>query len=195
MAVKMSLNAVEHAWKMTPNIESPRHFISHNQLICKEDIKRYHDLKVAANYTPVWFADPPCHNIRDVPMVENPTKDLLESGALLIYGSDWPITSLRPIDGIEAIMTRRPIGADPKKVKGMFEEQCLDISEAIKGYTISGAYTAGVEKIAGSLEVGKKADIVILDQNIFNMEKHKVNEAKVDVTIVGGKIVYVNDKK
>mmetsp|Transcript_37672 Transcript_37672/g.33685 ORF Transcript_37672/g.33685 Transcript_37672/m.33685 type:complete len:101 (+) Transcript_37672:910-1212(+) len=92
-------------------------------------------------------------------------------------------------------MTRRPIGVDPTKIKAMFEDQCLDINHAVKGYTIEGAYTAGFEKTVGSLEVGKKADLIILDKNIFKMEKHRVNEAKVDLTMVDGKVVWVNTNK
>jgi len=115
-------------------------------------------------------------------------KSLLDKGAILAFGSDWTVAPLSPLTGIYAAVTRRTI--DGKNPDGWIPEQKISLEEAVKGYTINGAYTEFSEKKKGSMEEGKLADLVVLDQNLFKISVEKILETKVKMTILGGKIIY-----
>jgi hypothetical protein len=93
-----------------------------------------------------------------------------------------------PLEGIYAAVTRRTL--DDKNPGGWFPEQKISVEQALTAYTIDGAYSSFEEKIKGSLEKGKLADLVVLDQNIFKIAPEKIREVKVVNTLVGGKMVY-----
>ena len=114
----------------------------------------------------------------------------MNAGAIVTFGADWPVTSPRPIDGIETAVTRKLLGNTNEKDEPWCPEQCLTVEEAILTFTINSAYVSHREKLAGSLEVGKKADIVVLDKNIFECEAPNIHEAQVTMTIVDGKILH-----
>lgn len=186
----MALDSIEAALNQQKNEPDRRHFISHNQLIAPENLQRYAKMNVSANYTPFWFSDAKSTNIDVVPLAENNNKTLASTGARVVYGSDWPVSTVRPLDGIECVVTRRPMGTDPEQISTPYEDQCMTVQDAIKGYTIDGAYVTGVEKITGSLEVGKRTDMVILDLNILNCKANEIHKAKVVKTIIDGKLCF-----
>jgi len=98
------------------------------------------------------------------------------------------VAPLNPLIGIYAAVTRRT--TDGKNPDGWFPEQKISLDEALKGFTWNGAYAEFSEKSKGSLEAGKLADLVVLDQNLFKIAPEKIKDARVILTVVGGKIIY-----
>src|SRR5207249_3739937 len=116
-------------------------------------------------------------------------RSLLDAGARVAFGSDWSVAPLSPLLGIDAAVNRRTL--DGKHPRGWFPEQKISVAEAIEAYTLTAAYAAFEEKDRGSLEPGKLADLVVLSRDILaEPERDRIAEARVAITIVGGKVVY-----
>ena len=116
-------------------------------------------------------------------------RSLLDAGAKLAFGSDWPVAPLDPIPGLDAAVNRRTL--DGKHPGGWFPEQRISIAEAVEAYTLGSAYGASQEKDRGSLSEGKLADFVVLSRDILDpAERDHIGETKVALTFVGGKVVY-----
>lgn len=115
-------------------------------------------------------------------------RSLLDSGAVLAFGSDWTVAPLDPLTGIYAAVTRRTI--DGRNPRGWIPEQKITLEEAVRGYTTGGAYAEFAEEGKGSLEPGKLADLIVLDKNIFDLGPDSIPQAKCVLTIVGGRVVY-----
>jgi predicted amidohydrolase YtcJ len=116
-------------------------------------------------------------------------RSLLDAGARLAFGSDWSVAPLDPLAGIDAAVNRRTL--DGKHPKGWFAEQKITAAEAVEAYTLGSAYAAAQEKERGSVEVGKLADLVVLSRDVLvREEQDHIAETKVDITIVGGKVVH-----
>jgi len=113
---------------------------------------------------------------------------LLAAGAILALGSDWFVAPPIPLLGIYAAVTRRTL--DGENPEGWVPQQKISVEEALIAYTINGAYASFEEDIKGSLEPGKLADFVILDQNLFEIDPISIKNTKVLQTYVGGKKVY-----
>ncbi len=106
----------------------------------------------------------------------------------MCFGSDWTVAPLNPLLGMYAAVTRRTL--DGKNPDGWFPEQKITIKEAIEAYTINNAYAAFEENEKGSISVGKFADFVVLSQDLITIDPTQIENIKVEMTIVGGKIVY-----
>jgi predicted amidohydrolase YtcJ len=115
-------------------------------------------------------------------------RSLLDSGASLAFGSDWDIAPLSPIAGLDAAVTRRTI--DGKNPGGWFPEQRISVREALRAYTSGAAYAAFEEKDKGSLTAGRLADFVVLSQDFLAVEAPAIGQTEVDLTVVGGRVVY-----
>lgn len=115
-------------------------------------------------------------------------RSLMNSGARLAFGSDWPIAPLNPMTGIYAAVTRRTL--DGKNPGGWFPQEKLKIMDALRGYTTGAAYAEFMESRKSAIAPGKLADLVILDQDLFTISAADILDAKVMTTIVGGKVVY-----
>ena len=109
-----------------------------------------------------------------------PMKSLLDAGILIASGSDCPIEDPDVIMGLHALVTRNDF----------VPEECISMKEALKTYTINGAYAAFEENVKGSIEVGKLADFVILDKNPLEVPENEIKDLKVLETIIRGKTVY-----
>jgi predicted amidohydrolase YtcJ len=166
--------------------------IEHAQHLRPEEIKRFGELGVIASVQPF-------HAIDDGRWAETKIgkercrttyafKSLLDAGVTLALGSDWPVAPLNPLIGIYAAVTRQT--TDGKNPGGWFPEQKLSLEEAIKGFTLNGARAEFAEGEKGSLAEGKLADLVVLDQNLFEIAPEKIKDIRVDLTVVGGKIVF-----
>ncbi len=117
-------------------------------------------------------------------------RSLLDAGAVLAFGSDWPVAPISPLLGIDAAVHRRTL--DGKHPDGWFPAQRIRVEEAIKAYTLDAAYAAFQEKERGSIEPGKLADFVVLSRDILaETEREHIAETVVVRTIVGGRTVYV----
>jgi predicted amidohydrolase YtcJ len=113
---------------------------------------------------------------------------LLDAGACLAFGSDWWVAPIDPIAGIYAATTRRPI--DGSHPGGWVPEQKISAREAVHAYTVGSAFASFQDHLKGSLAPGKLADLVVLSQDIFTLHPEEILEAKVDMTLLGGEIVY-----
>jgi hypothetical protein len=111
----------------------------------------------------------------------------------LAFGSDWPVVTLNPWEGIQTAVTRQTKEGTP--ANGFVREQRLSVAQALEGYTLGAAFAGRREKTEGSLEVGKLADLIIVSQNIFDINPRKIGATKVLATIIGGRIVYQSDSK
>ena len=115
-------------------------------------------------------------------------RSLLDAGAVLAFGSDWPVAPMVPLVGIYAAATRRTL--DGKNPNGWVPEQKITVAEAVHAYTIGSAYAEGEEKIKGSIAPGKLADLVVLTEDIFHIDPVEIWNTRVDTTIFDGKIIY-----
>ena len=166
--------------------------IEHAQHLLPADISRFSKLGVIASMQPY-------HAIDDGRWAEKRIgprrikttyafRSLLDSGATLVFGSDWFVAPLSPILGIHAAVTRQTI--DGKNPVGWVPEQKVSVEEAVRAYTSSCAYAEFAEKNKGTLEVGKLADVVVLSQDIFRINPDEIQKTGVVYTIVGSRVVY-----
>jgi len=194
-AVTQALDAIEVVRSFngpTPFI----HHIAHASYITPDDIQRFADLGVAADLSPIiWFPTVFLEAHKAAMGAERaqrfwPNRDLKTVGALMAGGSDWPvIPNPDPWHGIEGMVTRRnPSGDFPGA--SLWPEQALDLETVIEIYTINAARAAGLGKTTGSIEVGKSADLIVLDQALFDVPADKIAETNVEMTFFEGRKVY-----
>jgi len=171
--------------------------VIHAQVIRPEDFPRFQALNVIAEVNPYHLSD-------DMRWMEERIgrerckgayafKSLLENGARLSFGSDWPGTSvalyhMHPKYLIYAAVARKTVEGEPET--GWFPEQCISVEEALKAYTLNNAYAAFEDSIRGSLMPGKLADITVFDRNLLTIPSDELLEVEVIYTIVDGKIVF-----
>ncbi|MBA4075136.1 MAG: amidohydrolase [Cyanobacteria bacterium PR.023] len=194
-AVRAALDALEAA----PEGGDLRHQIAHLQLVAPADLQRFAALNVTANCQAAWaYQDPyikdltaPLLGIERMARVY-PFNSLKQAGARLAAGSDWTVSTLNPLEAMQTAVTRK---APKQNSVGTTEAplnatEALELGDIAKAYTTGGAYVNHSEKQTGSLEVGKCADLVILDKNIFELPKSEIASAKVLLTLIDGKTVY-----
>ena len=171
--------------------------VIHAQVIRPEDFSRFKALNVIAEVNPYHISDDMRWMEERIGYERNKGayafKSLLDNGALLSFGSDWPGTSaalyhMHPKYLIYAAVARKTLTGEPEE--GWFPEQRISVEEAIKAYTINNAFAAFEDDIRGSLEVGKLADITIFDKNLIEIPEDEILQAEVIYTIVDGKIVF-----
>jgi hypothetical protein len=193
-AVRMSLDALEAA----RNANGPRDarpLIAHLELIDPHDIPRFRKLGVLPDFQPLWAYEDAY--IRDLTLPQlgpersrwiYPIASVVRTGAILVAGSDWNVSSIDPLEAIQVAVTRRDPN-DPSSKTFLPEEQ-VDLMTILAAYTMGGAYASHEEKETGSIEVGKAADLVVLDRNLFEIPPEGIHEAKVLWTLLEGAEVY-----
>jgi len=195
-AIRMTLDAFEQA-RRANGARDARHTITHLQLIDPADIPRFRDLQVLANFQPLWangdeyitrLAEPQLGTARSRWIY--PIASVVKSGAVVSGGSDWSVSSIAPLDGIQVAITRRA-PEDPPRTPWRPEE-VVDLPTAIAMYTINAAYQLGHERETGSIEVGKSADLVVLERNLFAAAASEIHRVKVVRTLLEGRTVYQN---
>ena len=117
-----------------------------------------------------------------------PIRSVANTGAIIACGSDWSVTSMNPLDAIQIAVTRRGLADGPGTA--WIPEEVVDLPLMIAGYTINGAYVNFQEHETGSIEVGKSADLVVLDRNLFEIPRHEIHNVKVLLTMLEGREVY-----
>jgi hypothetical protein len=166
--------------------------IEHAQHLLPADIPRFARLQVIASMQPYHCIDDGRWAEKRIGPDRARTtyafRSLLDSGAVLAFGSDWDVAPMEPLMGIYAAVTRRPL--DGSRPQGWIPEQKITVAEAVHAYTMGSAYASFDEQKKGSLEPGKLADLVVLSEDIFRIEPERVRDAKVDITILGGKVIY-----
>ena len=198
-AVREILDAFETAQRTNGRRDS-RHHLAHVHFPDVADIPRLRILGVAANMSPLWargddwetfFAPRRLGPDRSLQLLVH--RSILSAGARLVFGTDWPVTSIVPFDGLETAVTRRHLGGvDPYgeiDVPWEPEERIL-LGEALAAYTIAGAELSFDEGERGSIEVGKLADLVVVDRNLFDVAPLTIHQALVDMTVFDGRIIY-----
>jgi hypothetical protein len=166
--------------------------IEHAQHLTAADIPRFAQLHVIASMQPY-------HAIDDGRWAEKRLgserihyaydfRSLLDSGAILAFGSDWPVAPLKPLMGIYAAVTRRTL--DNRNPNGWIPEQKISVAQAVHAYTMGSAYAQFDEKIKGSLEPGKLADLAVLSEDIFHIDPVQIQNTHVDLTIFNGRVIY-----
>lgn len=192
-AIRSALNAYEHAmFENGPN--DNRHQIVHLQLIDADDIPRFGELNVAANFQCMWcYPDVYIDLAIDIVGESRvqafyPVRRIKESGGLIVGGSDWDVSSLNPLDAIETAIRRQDPFEESGRVLGENEE--IDLAAALAMYTRNAARIMRLEEKTGSVEVGKRADLIVLDRNLFEIPVTEINEAQVLLTLMDGRTVY-----
>ena len=179
-AVHWVLNAVERAQDKHGK-KGLRHRVEHNTVNILPDTQRFRELGVIASMQPTITGGEMykrqrlgIERARRVDMV----RTLLTKGAVLCWGTDWPVSQINPMFNLYELVTR------------IYPEQRLTMFEAIKHYTMGSAYASFEEDIKGSLEAGKLADMIVLSKDLFRIDPKDIPKTEVLTTIVGGKIVY-----
>jgi predicted amidohydrolase YtcJ len=171
----------------------------HAQVVEEDDFERFGELGIIAEVQPY-------HAIDDMRWMEERIgygrcegayafKSLMEGGALLSFGSDWPGTNAawypaKPLLGIYAAVTRQTLDGQPEE--GWFADERIDVETAIRAFTINNAYAAGEEEEKGSMRAGKLADFTIVDRDLVEIEPSAIRDARILATIVGGRVTYAD---
>ncbi|WP_373400673.1 amidohydrolase [Algoriphagus halophilus] len=191
------LDQYEGAFGKFPDKNDLRFRIEHAQHIDLEDIPRFGEMGVIAAMQAIhlssdrpWAID----RLGEKRIVDGAYvwQKLLQTGAVVTNGTDAPVEPLDPIPSFYASVTRKTLAGTPDG--GYEANQKLSREEALKAYTLSGAYAEFEEGFKGSIEVGKAADFTVFDQNIMEIPEEEILTAKVMMTVVGGKIVYQESK-
>jgi predicted amidohydrolase YtcJ len=166
--------------------------IEHSQHLRLEDIKRFGAQKVVASMQPVHLPDDGrwAGKRLDAERLKGTYafRSLLDTGAVLAFGSDSPVAPLNPLFGIYGAVTRQT--ADGKNPGGWIPEQKITVEEAVRAFTWGAAYAEFQEGWKGTIEAGKLADIVILSDDIFTIDPVKIAQARVLTTISDGRVVF-----
>ncbi|HET9746016.1 MAG TPA: amidohydrolase [Chitinophagaceae bacterium] len=184
------LNVFEEAEMKTSR--DHRFRVEHAQHLTQQAIPRFARLKVIPSMQPYHAIDDgrwAYKRLDDARLKGTYAfKSLIDAAALLTFGSDWTVAPLKPLEGIYAAVTRRTL--DDKYPDGWYPEQKIPVEQAVRCYTINNAYAGFQEHKLGALKKGMLADLIVLDQNIFDIVPEKIRDVKVVQTIVNGKEVY-----
>jgi predicted amidohydrolase YtcJ len=193
-AIRSTLDALELA-RQKNGVRDTRPTIAHLELIDPADVPRFRELGVAPNFQSLWaFED---SYIRDLTVPQlgpersrwlYPINSVLKTGAVVVGGSDWPVSSMNPLEAIQVGVTRRDPGAPPGPA--WIPEETASLADLLAMYTINGAWLAHAEHETGSIEAGKSADLIVLDKNLFAIPASEIHAAHVLLTMLQGKVVW-----
>jgi predicted amidohydrolase YtcJ len=193
-AVRESLDACEAA-RTANGVRDSRHHIAHVQMIGPDDVPRFAALDVVANCQTFWACASPQVLELTIPFLGDERAgwlyrfgDLQRAQAKLAFGSDWGVSTPNPLLEMEVAVTR--INPDRRHDDVFLPDQCLDLTTALRAFTLGSAYVNRREASSGSLEAGKLADIAVLDRNLFDPAVGPIGDAEVLLTIVRGQVVY-----
>jgi predicted amidohydrolase YtcJ len=194
-AVADSLDAVAHAQRVNGR-SGLRHHLAHLQVVRPEDVRRWSELEVIANIQPLWARFEPQMTELTIPFIDPdlaawqyPFADLHRAGARLAAGSDWPVSSADPIEGIH-VAVNRTAEHSPPDAEPFLPHQRLPLVVAWDAYTSGVAFLNGREDDLGRLEPGYAADLVVLDRDPFTGAPHEISETRVSSTWVDGRCVF-----
>jgi len=200
-AVTIALNAYEQAKKKVKGAFNVRLTLTHLEYVQMEDVKRFKPLGVIANFTPHWYggyikgAEVTLGHKRDSWGMQ--VSPYIKEGVVVSYSSDVvtpdEFDRANPFFGMQTIHTRQEVldGKDAEVTLPLHDR--ISMENLIRGYTQGGAYQLRMEETKGSIEVGKNADIIIMRENLFEMDKYEINEAKVLKTFKDGEVIYERD--
>ncbi len=193
--IRITLDALEQA-RASNGIRDARHHIAHLHVIHPDDLPRFAELGVLANFQALWAT------LEDTYMTEMnfpflgeeriawqyPIGSVHRAGGTLVFGSDWDVSTMNPFDAMQVAVTRR--GPDSIPREPWTPQHLVDVPTVVAGYTKGGAYLSFLENEVGTLEPGKLADLIVLDQHIFTIPKWQLYQTQVLMTLFRGKIVF-----
>jgi predicted amidohydrolase YtcJ len=193
-AVREVLDALEQA-RQVNGANDQRHHIAHLQVVHPDDVPRFEALDVTANLQALWAAHEPQMDELTIPFLgseraawQYPFAHLLAAGAHLCAGSDWPVSSADPLQAMHVAVNRQPPG-EPD-VEPLLPHQRLDAAAFLRAYTAGSAWINHAEVDTGSLEVGKLADLAVLDADPLSVPADRIADISVTATFVGGRQVF-----
>jgi predicted amidohydrolase YtcJ len=191
-AVRTSLDAFAAARKANGDKHN-RHSIAHLQLVHPNDFPRFKALNVIADMQLLWAKREPSNEKplepylgRDRYRYLYPAGSLHKAGAMIVGGSDWDVTSYNPFCAFQTAVTR----SGGKGQKPLNIGQRIPLTTVVDAYTINAAFALKQDATTGSLEVGKRADLVVLDRDIFSVDPYTIADTKVLSTYLDGRLVY-----
>ncbi len=196
-AARVALDALAAARKAN-GVTDNRHHIAHLQLLHSDDMPRFAQLNATANFQALWaYPDPWIMNI-NLPVVGQarvermyPIGSLHRTGGRIVGGSDWSVSSANPLEAIETALLRQYPRGGYDTVLNAAER--VDLAIMIDAYTINAAWLMHQENKVGSIEVGKRADLVVLGQNLFEIPAANISDVPILMTVFEGEIIYEAD--
>lgn len=198
-AVREALDAFEAA-RAANGQNDHRHHIAHIQVVHPDDIPRFRELGVAANAQPLWAVNEGQMLHLTIPFIgperstwQYPFASLVRSGAVLAMGSDWSVSSANPLWEMHVAVNRTAPSAyeyGGGTGEPFLPDERIDLPTALAGFTINSAYVNHLDHLTGSIEVGKRADLAVLDRDLFAHPIEEIAEASVRLTFVDGERVY-----
>ncbi|HEX2590950.1 MAG TPA: amidohydrolase [Rhizomicrobium sp.] len=192
-AVRHGLDAIARAERAN-GPRDRRHQLAHLALVDPADVPRFAQLGVTANFQPLWFqADDPATAGTDHALTPRlrqslyPIARIAAAHARIVASSDWPSTSINPLEAIQAAITRQPLdGSKPARQP----DQRMTLAAMLAAYTRDAAWVAGEDRNDGTQAVGKAADLIVLDRNLFQVKSGDLRTARVLLTMLNGREVY-----
>jgi predicted amidohydrolase YtcJ len=199
-AVREALDAIAAARSANGPTQG-RHHIAHIQVIHPEDVPRFREESVVANCQPLWASNEPQMTELTLPFLgpersawQYPFGSLAASGAQLCFGSDWPVSSPNPLWLMHTAVNRTTAPGYPFRGPDTDDPflpgERIGLPAAIAAFTMGSAYVNHDERDAGSIEAGKRADLVVLDRDLFAQPAAEIALAQVDLTLVDGAVIY-----
>ena len=193
-AVRESLDAIEAARRANGPTDG-RHHLAHLQVVDPADIRRFRTLGAAANIQPYWACLDAQMIDLTLPFLEPeraalqyPIRSLHRSGAILAGGSDWSVSTPNVMAEVEVAVTR--ISPEHRDREPFLPAESIDLPEALAAFTVGSAWVNHLDGVAGSIEVGKAADLVVLDRDILGPEAGHLGDSRVLLTLVDGTAVH-----
>lgn len=196
-STRLSLDAIEAAIAQNPPRDR-RHTIAHCQIVDAADLPRFGKLGVIAEFSAQWAAPDQVWSKVTSERWGHARADnmyrygsILRGGACITLGTDWPCggnySTYKPLDAIEVAVTRCEMGKQEQSPLTPIDER-ITLHEAIHANTLAAAYQIRLDQKVGSIEVGKLADLIVLDRNLFEAKPHEVHQAKVMLTLMNGQV-------
>lgn len=193
-AVRLGLDALATAGPLAAR-RAGQHQLAHLELVDPADFARFGALGATATFQALWASADDDIVLKTWPLLGParsrwiyPIGSLARAGAPLAFGSDWPVSSPAPLEAIQVALTRQAI--DPPRRPPMYAEEAIDLGTALRAYTLGSARALGLEAELGSIEVGKRAHLVVLSADLFTVPPTQLAQQRVLLTLFDGQPVY-----
>ncbi|MCI0433176.1 MAG: amidohydrolase [Gemmatimonadetes bacterium] len=205
-AIRVVLDAIESgtgAASANPSGGGPgRPLIAHAQLVDPADVSRFANLGAIPVFSALWAYEDSYIRDLTVPRLGAersrwiyPMRTLSDAGAVLAFGSDWPVTTMNPLQAIEVAVTRIDPGTPGDSGTAFLPDERLDLAAALEAYTLGSARATLRDHETGSIETGKRADLVALSDDLFAIPAWRIGDARVVLTMYGGRIVHLDSAR
>ncbi|MDG2523019.1 amidohydrolase [Caulobacter segnis] len=191
-AVRVGLDAFEAAIKANGSLDRP--MITHLNVIDPQDQPRFGKLGVIAQFQPTWSSNYPYMDLTKQAIGAKrseyiyPTGSILRGGGIIAFGADWPVATANPLEGLQVAVTR--VNYEATETPPLLADEAITLPQAVKAHTLNAALANGTADITGSVQTGKSADLVVLDQDIFKIDPMQIGKTKVLLTLFKGAPVH-----